>query len=242
LCSIPSRVKSLAETVKSILPHVDKLHVFLNGYGRVPDFLENGKIVVALSQDYGDRGDTNKFFWADKIFNCYHFVCDDDLIYKKEYFDLMIKKQIEYGKKCVTGFAGAVIGMDKAAFSSYYRSRRQIHFTSVIEKDTRVHVIGTGAMCYHTSLLPNISINDFKHPNMSDIWFSVKCKKGGMPLMVIQRDKGKSTYMVSTELYDITDTIYYQSTKSNAVGNFKNTHVMQTSVIRDNYPWPSYER
>jgi len=60
MATMPSRVNSLFETVKSLLPQVTELHVYLNEFDNVPAFLSNPKIKVYRSQDeVGDLGDVN---------------------------------------------------------------------------------------------------------------------------------------------------------------------------------------
>lgn len=235
LCSIPSRVQSLEDTINSILPNADYLHVFLNNYDTVPNFLNHPKIIVARSQDYGDLGDCNKFFWADKIENCYHFVCDDDLIYTEKYFRYHLEKIKQTDHKIIFSFAGAKIDVPQPELSSYYSGRTQIHISTSRQNDIPVHICGTGALAYHTSAI-KISRFDFKHKNMADIWFSIVAKQQKVPLRAISYKDHIDEYIVQSKKYDPTDTIYYHSRRLND-DHEMNTADVQTEVVKSNYPW-----
>lgn len=70
-----SSTNNILEIINSILIHVDYLHIYLQNFVEIPEFLNNSKIIIARSQDYGDFGEYNKYFWCDKLSNCYHFIC-----------------------------------------------------------------------------------------------------------------------------------------------------------------------
>lgn len=240
LCSIPSRLTSLQHTIQSILPHVNMLHIFLNNYNSIPDFLVHSQIIVALSQDYGNFGDANKFFWADKLSNCYHFFCDDDLIYTKKYFEHHLQKQKKYGDRCPTSYCGALIDIDDPNdFINYYSSRTQIHISNTNISDISAHIVGTGALCCHSSSISGLSINDFKHPNMADIWFGLFCQLNHIPLIIISKDQPLNNYIKHSEHYDQTNTIYYKSVKLKKP-DIMNTSDIQTQVIRIHLPWSTF--
>ena len=233
LCTIPSRKNNLKKTIESILPNVDKLNVFLNGYQQTPDFLlNNDKITVENSNKWGDKGDANKFFWSDKIDNnSYHFVCDDDIIYKKAYFDHMINKLKVYNHKVIVSLCGSRILKSQSQFSSYYRSRHPIHIRRNIDRDLLLNIIGTGAMCYHTKyikLIPDI----FKQRNMADIWLGIHAKKNRIPLIRVSLIS-HTRYVVIQKID--TATIHRSSTTS--INNKMNTALIQTRAIKNNYPW-----
>src|SRR5262249_21870958 len=80
LASVPGRAEPLQAVVAALLPQVDALNVYLNGYEETPPFLDDDRIVVAHSREHGDRGDAGKFFWAGEV-DGYHLLCDDDMGY-----------------------------------------------------------------------------------------------------------------------------------------------------------------
>ena len=84
VASIPERSENLRQTIESILPFVDELHVFLNNYPATPKYLQNPKISVYRSQDYHDLGDAGKFFTVGKK-RGFYLAIDDDIIYPEDY-------------------------------------------------------------------------------------------------------------------------------------------------------------
>ena len=193
LCSIPERILFLQEIINSILPNVDRLNVFLNNYQNIPDFLINEKIVIERSQNHSDNGDSNKFFWVDKINNAYHFICDDDIIYKKKYFDFMIKKLRFYNNKVIVSLCGSYIVVSKKNFIDYYKSRYHIHINTEQSDDLLMHIVGTGVMCYHTNHI-NLTLFCLPYPNMADIWLGIYAKKYNIPLVRVNY-KNKMNYI-----------------------------------------------
>ncbi len=185
LATIPARERGLQKVVEALLPQVDELGVYLNGYPRVPPFLDREGIVVARSQDSGMRGDAGKFFWAGTT-NGYQLVCDDDLVYPEDYADRIVEGIERHGRRAVVGFHGCVL-RDKVA--DYHASRRLLHFTRALDRDSAVHVLGTGTAGYHTSAI-SVSPKDFVAPNMADIWFALLGQGQRIPFVSLRRAEG----------------------------------------------------
>ena len=109
LASIPARRDSLRRVVESLLPQVDRLGVYLNGYGDVPEFLADDRIDVARSEDHGDLGDAGKMFWAAEPGVDYHLACDDDILYPADYVARMVAEVDRYGRRALVGCHGALM-------------------------------------------------------------------------------------------------------------------------------------
>ena len=195
LASVPWREKTLERTVASLLPQVDQLNVFLNGYDHVPDFLANPKITIARSQDHGDLGDTGKFFWVDST-KGYCFTADDDLLYASDYVEYCIKKIEKYNKKVVVGLHGGNIPINMSDFQRD-RIRISAFYSDYLQCDTPVHLLGTGAMAYHSDTIA-ISIDMFPLPNMADVWFALFAQKKCIPLITLERNKQYVLEMTET--------------------------------------------
>ena len=183
LASVPPRRGALAAAVASLLPQVDALHVYLNGYDGAPAFLDDPRIVVAHSAQHGDRGDAGKFFWAGKL-DGYHLLCDDDIEYPADYVAKLVAGIERHGRRAVVGFHGATL---HERVTTYHRSRRLFHFSQQLATDTPVHVLGTGVAGYHTSAI-RISARDFHSPNMADIWFAVAGQQQRVPFVCLTHD------------------------------------------------------
>lgn len=182
LASIPSRVRQLEQVVASLLPQVDRLRVYLNGYADVPPFLIHPRITVARSQDSGDLGDAGKFFWCEQA-QGYELTCDDDTVYPVDFSARLINKVEVYDRTAVMGVHGVTL---RTPCHSYYRDRKVIHCASALAADAPVHILGTVACAWHASTL-KLTRQDFALPNMADIWLGLACQRQRVPMIAISR-------------------------------------------------------
>ena len=187
LASIERRKESLGKTVESLLPQVDVLFVYLNNYKDIPKFLINKKITVF--HNLGDLGDSGKFYPLDLIDKqSYHLTCDDDFIYPPGYAS-NITRELKKNVKSIVGFHGVLLN---DSIKSYYKSRKVIHFNEILKQTWRVHILGTGVLGYQRSTI-DICLDDFKIPNMADIWFAIKAQEQKIPMLCIPRKKNLFT-------------------------------------------------
>jgi len=181
IASMPQRSSALEEVVGRLLPQCSEVRVYLNEYNHVPSFLKQARVVVARSQDHGERGDASKFFWTDA--QGFIFTCDDDVRYPHDYVSRMTSA-VERHKR------SAIVGVHAASFvspiTSYYRCRRTIQFDLALAKETRVHVVGTGTACFYSSCI-RFRHSDFKAKNMSDVWLAILAKQQGVPMFAVER-------------------------------------------------------
>jgi len=201
--SVGWREDGLKRVVSDILPQVDRLNVFLQGYKKIPLFLQHPKIIVARGEDYPQAlalGACAKFFWADTV-QGYHFTIDDDIIYPKNYVEYCIQKIEQYHRKAVVGFHGSIL---KDGLKSY-NERICLCFENGLDDDAHVHILGTGVLAYHTETIRVSMCNVFKR-NMADICFGIIAQEQHIPLICIQRLQGylKSIKELSTHPLSIT--------------------------------------
>ncbi len=238
LATIPSRRKSLAKVVARLLPQVDHLNVYLNetpalrggdGYPNLPGFLIHPKITAIWSRDteFGDMGDAGKFYWASEV-KGWHIICDDDVLYPSDFVAILIAGSERFNRRCPVGLHGALLS---EPFVRYYGSRTTFHFARHLAKDVSVHILASNSLCYHTDTI-KVHRDDFKHPNMGDIWFGLIAQQQKVPLVCIRHEGGWVVDDVTTR----GDSIYAHS-KKKVAGSTKNTADKQTEVVRANVPW-----
>ena len=220
VASVPDRSDSLVQTINSLYDQVDEIHVFLNGYKIVPKELHKSKIKIYTSQEFGDMGDAGKFF---KVGECtgYYFSVDDDIIYPKDYVQKTIEKIEMFGRKYVVSYHGAILL--NPPVHSYYKGRKQLHCLHKQGNDIPVHVGGTGVMAFHTSTI-HVQYEDFRLPNMADIWMALACQKKKVGIMCLAREGG---WITLSSLIDESKTIY--ANKSN--------HDVQTETVNSWKNW-----
>lgn len=130
-----------------------------------------------------DFGDANKFRGViDK--EGYLFVADDDIFYPKDYKEFMIKKIEQYNRKAVITLHGKIIR--EQPIESFYDRRAffKHRCMDTVKKDTPVHIPGTGVMGWHSDTI-SFSMDDFKAPNMADIWAGIKCEEENVPRICV---------------------------------------------------------
>ncbi|MFB4317353.1 FkbM family methyltransferase [Actinomadura sp. 21ATH] len=183
LASIPARADGLRQVVERLRPQVDELVVYLNGYDRVPGFLDG--VTTVRSQDHGDRGDAGKFFPAGRHTGV-HVVCDDDIAYPPDYVDALLDGIRRHGRRAVVGFHASTF---REPFTSYHRSRSISHMSRAVPEDVAVHVLGTATAAYHTSTII-VRDRDFPVPNLADVWFALLGQRQRVPFVQLRREAG----------------------------------------------------
>jgi FkbM family methyltransferase len=230
MASIPQRESMLRDAVSSLYPAVDSLRVFLNNYDDIPEFLLQDKIEVCRSQDYGDNGDAGKFFWVDNDTEGYLFYCDDDLVYPPDYVDYIIKRLKQYDNSAIIGLHGILLKQPLVDYyNRYYRYVKRFLFEC--KRDHSVHILGTGCVAYHTSVI-SLYRKDFIFRNMADIWLALEAQKQKVPMICIEHPKN---WLIENKVSDDTLNIYTHSSyrKESAL----DSSIVQNQVVRKNHPF-----
>lgn len=233
VASIPQREKPLQLVVERLLPQVDRLNVYLNGYRHTPMFLQQPGIFIAHSTENGDVGDAGKFFWLGTSTQ-YFLTCDDDILYPYDYVARTVAAIDKYDRRAVVGWQGSILGSD---FEDYYAngSRRILSFYSDLNRDTPVHILGTGTVGFHVSAF-DIGFSDFRSPNMADIWFGLKAQQQAVPFIALRHRTG--------DLVPISmgsqETAIWRDCVQNA-GSRLDTRALQNSTVKANWPWIVYD-
>ena len=178
MATFPERQESLKKVLESIYPWIDKINIFLNEYTEIPAFLEDSKITIHRSrEDLGDRG---KFYWVDTT-EGYHFFCDDDIEYSRNYFEHLANSIEKYDRQAIVGLHGSNL---LSPNQSYYskEGRKKYTFRQQRDSDIRVEFLGTGVMAYHTENIA-IPFSIFEENNMADVFLGLYAKQVGISLM-----------------------------------------------------------
>lgn len=186
IASIPQREAMLEKTVMSIIDQADRIHVCLNGYSHVPEFLNHYRIEVFMSDN--SKGDWEKVDVLKGSLG-YMLTCDDDLVYPETYVDDM-KRMYGSGIMSLHGTR-----FDRLPITSYYKdiSRSKFHCLGRVGKPEQVHTIGTGCAIWHTDNFDHSKAN-FTLKNAADIVLSYYAMKQGCMLYVGKHDAGYLTY------------------------------------------------
>lgn len=218
---MPSRLPQLEQMVPSVLSQVDRLNVYLNNWDEVPEILQHPKIVVARSQEHGDRKGAAKWFWTDTV-QGYHLMCDDDIIYPPDYVEKMVEAVDRHGRQAIIGVLGKRF---REPLTSYYKSVAHYGVRMTLPCDVRCHLIGTGTIAYHS---PTVQLrSDISPiPNMEDLWLARFAKENNIRVHAVAR---QANWLVPLPVE--TWSVYgnYLSTGDDSV---------QTKVMQEGAPWP----
>lgn len=196
LATYPKRRDQLEVTVKSLLPQMDEVRVYLNEYTEVPDFLNHSKVSYAIhGKNHGDAG---KFWWLDKVVHGTIFICDDDIIYPPDYAERMNERLDHYKGKPVVGLHGVWIN---EPVTSYYKDRRKINFQEALDKDVYCHLLATNSIAVRAGRI-KCSMRDFPVSNYADPFFAVLTQTQSIPCIAVSRQhRWLQQQTVSEELY-----------------------------------------
>lgn len=183
VASFPPRERQLKQVVASLIDQVDRIFVYLNDYVSVPDYLKHPRIEVRVGGE--DLRDNGKFAFTTELPAGYCFTVDDDIVYPPDYVQAMIRKVEIYGRMAAVGLHGTIFAKP---FVSYFEGRKLFHFKQSLDRDELVDQLGTGTLCFHTSLW-NPSHLDFSSKGMVDAWIAVAAVKAGIPLVAVSRKR-----------------------------------------------------
>lgn len=185
LASFGNRGDILRVAVESLLDQVDRMGVYLNGYDRVPDFLEHPAIEVARSQDHGDIRDNGKFFFLGSTSYRYYAAVDDDIEYPPDYISRMQQRLADAGPNSAVAVHGAVY---PAEVLGLLKPRHLFHFSDALQHVMPVHLVGTGTLLFDQETWA-LERGEFGQPGMADVWFAAAARKRGARLFVVNRNR-----------------------------------------------------
>jgi hypothetical protein len=187
LATIESRQGTLQKVIDSILPQLDELIVVCNGF-TIPQWMFGKKYDKCFAVAYDDnRGDAEKFIFADNSRNSIYYTIDDDLIYPPTYCAYLEAGLLNYGG--VVGLHGRTYPRPVTDFLKWKDNYRCLRY---LDQDVTVDLIGTGCMAFYTNQV-RVSLDDFPYQNMADVQFSRLCHEQKIPMHVLKHD---STYLL----------------------------------------------
>lgn len=182
LASFAGNEVQLEKAVRSLLPQVDSLHVFLNGETRYLEFLSDKKIFVTQSKDFGPLGECGKYYWVGEI-KGYHMICCDNLVYPPNYVSYYKKKIEDYNFTSIVGSGGYGFSRSRNSLEELL-----INYPESEEEasDVVLPVLKDSSIAYHSRTI-NIHRHLFYQPEFSSFWFSIAALESGVPLVCCQK-------------------------------------------------------
>lgn len=208
IASLLERQENLKKTLDNLYDQFDRFHIVLNGYEKVPSFLEDKKIKTYLFER--NQGAKMKYY---KVEQCkgYYFSCDDDLIYPKNYVRQYMDRFVQHNSRVVVAAHGGNI-------KPFVRERvlkDRGRFDDVVPKDRFIMMGGTGVMAFYQPFF-NLSFEDVGYKNMVDVSVFHKTQKEKIPVLLIKHPKD---WIVYQEDVGKKFNIYRQKRNSRAIKN-----------------------
>lgn len=234
LATIKERQSSLLQTIASIYNQVDEVHVYLNDYERKPAIL-----YVRMLNDFknvklhfgpelaGDLGDAAKFYFLDKLPECYYFSLDDDLFYSKNYVKKHLIYQEYFNNEIITTYHGR--SLFKFPLKGFYHPELSSDVKCLHESKYPqfTQFGGTGVMCIPTNKI-KLSLNDFgSERNMADAWVGIYSQRNNIPVLALPHMQGEITH----NKIDMSKTIYSQYNKEDLPKTVINRELDELKLI-----------
>lgn len=232
MASLSSREKLLEQAVSSLLPQVDVLCVYLNGYTAIPRCLHHEKVAHAtLSQEAGWRSAEAKLlhwdrdewkappYWSDDDIA---LTVDDDIIYPPNYAERMTAALRRHPRSVVCVHASIMT----EPFDDYARDRWISAARSGLSADARAHVPGTGTMAFRRGDFEISLRRDIPWSHCVDACTAVAVKRQGLPVWAVARP---DHWLHPLALPPGTG-IYRQRTGAGVVG-------AETKILQEAGPW-----
>lgn len=183
MATFPKRRKHLARAVQSLLPQVDHLFIYMNNYDEIPGFLLNERITALPASTMEDLRDIGKFYHMSNVPTGYFFTVDDDIEYPKDYCDTLVRKIEDYDRRAIVGVHGVIFEQPLRRFFS--PNRTTFRFQRALDVDSKVNLIGTGTMAFHSS---TITLKPGSLPKgMADIGVAIAAKVNRVDMIAVAR-------------------------------------------------------
>lgn len=188
LATMPSRAATLARMLEGAAAQVERLFVFLDGFDAVPaEVAANPKChAVLLGRDAALHASSR--FLAPGLFGRDAIVClfDDDILYPPDYARRLAARLAAHGGRAIVGVHG---GLFTPPHERYVRDRRTVRFVDALERESPVHVLGTGTIAFATAAFAP-DPRTWRHRGMDDLYVAAHARRAGLPLVAVARPAG----------------------------------------------------
>lgn len=185
MATMPTRLASFERMLASILPQLDRLHVFLDGFAEVPDCLAGRPKCLVEHVPAGSGLHNGSRFLVPARYGqeAIYVFLDDDLLYPGDYVARLVAGLARHGHRAIVGFHG---GLFRPPLESYVRDTKVLHFAAALKRDTPVDVLGSGTMAFHASVITPAP-ERWRHPRLDDLSLALDAVAAGVRLIALRR-------------------------------------------------------
>jgi glycosyltransferase involved in cell wall biosynthesis len=242
LATYPPRQDCLQDVVNSTFNQVDNLCLYFNRYSHLPqpiaDLLndtEKSKSLDFILDFSGKPKASGKFRWIDR--EGYIFTLDDDILYPENYFSHLIAWIEKFKRNAFIGVHGVIFATEVTSFHKDTKSSiiEKFNFSEGLTEEKMVHLIGTGTLAFHASMISKhkeelYQLMNFRdgYENANDECLAVFAKQKNIPMYIVPR---KNDWLKSNKKmkYGIFEEHFNDATLSDSVVN----------LLATANPWPN---
>jgi len=195
--TMPSRGSSLSSVIHAVLPQVDRLFVFLDGFEDIPaELRDHPKIQPSLLPRQETLHSSSRYLaphlsGSDAVIVLF----DDDILYPPDYVSSIKLALAQRGGQAVVGYHGAIF---MPPHQSYSQHKHTFHFAQGLDRDVYVHELGSGTAAFVSSVFrPNPE--SWRHHNMDDLYLAAEALKAGLQLIALKREHGWITPLAENQ-------------------------------------------
>jgi hypothetical protein len=197
IATYPARINVLPKAIDSLIGQVEHLFIYLNNFDQVPGCILNhkykSKITYVLESGSTKRA-AAKFYWVDKVKGI-HLTCDDDIEYPKNYVSVLSESLKLAGNNSIIGVHSVIY--NNIVVDPLSSRLHVFNFKNNLNESQKVHLLGTGTLCFNTSLLNRDGFQQILGFSAStDEWLACFAKENCIDLVTIAR---KKDWMLSIE-------------------------------------------
>lgn len=186
IASIPSRVDTLPRVLASIVPQVERLHLFLHGYDAIPEAARHARVVAVLApRDTPWRASGRLHGLAAESRPCLYFTFDDDIVYPDDYVERLARALVRHEGNAVVGFHAHNY---RPPYESYIRDRQRFPFVKRKLFEAQVDELGAGTLAFVSSRLP-MDPRRWKYGDLDDIMIAQEAERAGLRRIALARGR-----------------------------------------------------
>ena len=188
MATMPSRAATFPIALRSILPQVDRLYLYLDGHFEVPEVARGDpRIVSILSRDVPDLRGNGKFLALSlESAACLYLGVDDDIAYPPRYVANLCNGIRAYGNHAVVGYHGVILARPVVQLA---KGHTVLHFAEKLDARKVVDLLGTGTIMFSPQRL-RFDFRSWPHVNAMDLYLALEAARAKHPLVCLERDRG----------------------------------------------------
>ncbi|NOZ33599.1 MAG: hypothetical protein GXP01_11200 [Alphaproteobacteria bacterium] len=184
MATMRSRRGCVEQALATIMPQIDRLHLYLDDYDEVPRFARHERIIAYLGDPAQRLGCAGKFLALQNEPEPVLFAgFDDDILYAANHVDRLRECLIRHRGDVLAGVHGADF---KAPYASFVRDRKSYNFPRRLKKEVSADILGCGTIAFLTDRF-RLDPSAFSAPGIDDILVATLAQRAGMGRIAIKR-------------------------------------------------------